>query len=88
MKLLGRASASRVVAAYRQDLRLREAILQWPMPPAVPLEELPLRRLAVLVEARRPLFWALEVAWDLYEATTEELLAVRAMWGDPPTSER
>jgi len=84
MKNLGRASASQVIAAYRDDCVLLRAGKKWPQTPDVSPAALPLERLAVLAQAGRPLFLPLEAAWDLYEMSADELLAVRSMWSDPP----
>jgi hypothetical protein len=86
VKLLGRASASQVIAAYRHDFVVEQQGKPWPEAPLVPIAELPLRRLALIAEAGRPLFFPLEAVWDLYELTQEELWRVAAMWGDPAFS--
>lgn len=86
MKLIGRASASQVVAAYRYDFVVTTNGRPWPdasngMQP----ELLPIARLAVLADAGRPVFHPLECAWDIYEYDTVMLLdGVRSMWDDPP----
>jgi hypothetical protein len=86
VKLIGRASASQVIAAYRHDFVVTTHGRTWPdASSGMPLEQLPIARLAVLVDARRPVFSALECVWDLYEYDPVMLLDdVRHMWSDPP----
>ena len=86
MKLIGRASASQVIAAYRYDFVVTTNGRPWPdASNGLPLEPLPIARLAVLAGARRPVFWPLECVWDIYEYDPVILLdGVRSMWGDPP----
>lgn len=84
MRLLGRASASQVIAAYRHDFVVEKAGLAWPEAPAVPIGLLPLERILTLASAGRDLFITLEATWELYELDREDLWRVASMWGDPP----
>ena len=86
VQLIGRASASQVIAAFRYDFVVTTNGRPWPdASNGMPLEQLPIARLAVLAGAGRPVFWALECAWDIYEYDPVMLLdGVRSMWDDPP----
>lgn len=87
MKLLiGRASASQVIAAYRHDFVVIANGQPWPdASSGMPLGQLPIARLAVLARAGRPVFCALEYTWDIYEYDPVMLLdGIRSMWDYPP----
>ncbi len=84
MKYVGRASASQVIACYRNDFRVRALADPWPELTGDPRDvaTVPVARLKLIEKSERPIWFALEHAWDLYEAAKAEVLAFRAMWGD------
>jgi hypothetical protein len=87
MKILGRASAAQVVAAYRFDFRVLATGLHWPEAKDYPSDanQLVIERMNVVCSSRRPLFFPLEAAWDVCEMPAPEFLSRgRSMWGEPP----
>ncbi len=85
MRLIGPASASQVISAYRFDFVFKKMGKRWPTAEDASPELLPIKRLWLLYESRRPTFHVLEYTWELFEIERDELLRdVLSMWGNEP----
>jgi hypothetical protein len=83
MRVLGRASTSQVIAAYRYDFKLQAAGKPWPEPHAFQdTQSLTIARLSQVILSGRPVFLPLEATWDVCEFPRATFLArTRSFWG-------
>lgn len=84
VELLGRASAAQVVAAYKFDFMVVSRGTKWPQAGDADEHRLPVLRLLALHDAGRWPGFILELVWDLYRISADELRDhVLSTWGLP-----